>query len=472
MKDFFTSIRNIFAKAFGKPKKGGPNTTDTSRKVPSVIKGGGQVVQFKKLESAHIQHFRCFDNLVVSFDPNLTVFVGVNGSGKTSLLDSISIFQKIISRIMLIKSRTLQLEYFDINLSDIKKGGTSCRFTYDFSTSIKSDLFDLHYSINDIDKDSRIKNSIDIEDKIFDYQMLSNLIIVYYTSKRIINDYQRQVETQGEKRLAYINAFNSKIDFSSTLSWFIEKSSEEAREAVNRGDLNYRIPELSAVRDAVSLALGDYHTPYVINTPPELCINRKEDAPRDKSKALTIEQLSDGYRTMLALVMDLARRMAVANADKQWPAGESVLHSPGIVLIDEVELHLHPSWQQKVLPSLMQIFPNVQFIVTTHSPQVITSIAARHIRILRDNRVFSFSDETQGAEANRVLEDVFQVSKRPDITITKKLEEYTRLVYDEKWDSEDAENLRKELVQHYGSNEPKLLELALHVENSKWERGL
>lgn len=302
--------------------------------------------------------------------------------------------------------------------------------------------------------------------------MLSNLIIVYYTSKRIINDYQRQVETQGEKRLAYINAFNSKIDFSSTLSWFIEKSSEEAREAVNRGDLNYRIPELSAVRDAVSLALGDYHTPYVINTPPELCINRKEDAPRDKSKALTIEQLSDGYRTMLALVMDLARRMAVANADKQWPAGESVLHSPGIVLIDEVELHLHPSWQQKVLPSLMQIFPNVQFIVTTHSPQVITSIAARHIRILRDNRVFSFSDETQGAEANRVLEDVFQVSKRPDITITKKLEEYTRLVYDEKWDSEDAENLRKELVQHYGSNEPKLLELALHVENSKWERGL
>ena len=232
--------------------------------------------------------------------------------------------------------------------------------------------------------------------------------------------------------------------------------------------MTFSLPDLVALREAVAKALGDYNEPYMSNTPLGLFITHRDEP----DKPLSVKQLSDGYRTMLALVMDLARRMAVANADAEWPEGQTVLHSPGIVLIDEVEQHLHPAWQQTVLPRLMDIFPNVQFIVTTHSPQVLTSIPAKHIRILRDGAVYTFPEETDGAEAGRVLEDVLGVNPRPDNEAARKLRDYERLVNDGQWDAPEAARLKRELEAHYGDSEPKLDELALRVETMKWERGL
>lgn len=71
----------------------------------------------------------------------------------------------------------------------------------------------------------------------------------------------------------------------------------------------------------------------------------------------------------MALLGDLARRIAIAN-----PYRENPMEGEGIVLIDEIELHMHPSWQRRILGVLKQLFPNVQFIITTHSPQVLGSV--------------------------------------------------------------------------------------------------
>ncbi|MBQ7618085.1 MAG: AAA family ATPase, partial [Desulfovibrio sp.] len=265
---------------------------------------------------------------------------------------------------------------------------------------------------------------------------------------------------------AYKNAFEPQIDFSPTLTWFIEKSSQEALEVVNTKNLNHRIPVLDAVRQAVSSALGDYNEPYVAETPPQLFITKKEspDLP------LNLKQLSDGYRTMLALVMDLARRMALAYDGVQLTAGESVLHTAGIVLIDEIELHLHPSWQQTVLPRLREIFPNVQFIVTTNSPQVVTSIDEAHVRILGDGgRIHTAPQGTWGAEASRVMKQIFGVDNRPPSQARDDLEEYSDLVYADKWNTDRARQLRLILDERYGRQEPELVELDLHIENRKWE---
>jgi predicted ATP-binding protein involved in virulence len=138
-----------------------------------------------------------------------------------------------------------------------------------------------------------------------------------------------------------------------------------------------------------------------------------------------------------------------------------------------VELHLHPSWQQTVLTTLMDIFPNTQFIVTTHSPQVLTSVSAKHIRILRDGKAYTVHDQTQGAESSQLLKHVFGVETRPqNLPVVQELNEYTKLVYAEEWDTPRAEELRKILSKHFGSDDPKLMELNLHIENSKWEREL
>lgn len=266
-------------------------------------------------------------------------------------------------------------------------------------------------------------------------------VVVNYGSKRIVNNYQRESSAHSEYEYAFKNAFNAGIDFSSTLTWFIEKSSEEAMQGRRKRDLDYTIPELDAARKAVSKALGDYNEPYADGTPPQLFITHTAtpDIP------LNIQQLSDGYRTMLALVMDLARRMALA-AQKYKNEIKNALDYPAIVLIDEVELHLHPAWQQRVLPSLLEIFPNTQFIVTTHSPQVISSIEPKHLRILSQNRVSLPSSSTYGAESQRVLEEVFGVTARYSENEAKKtLDAYFELIDKDEYESEQAKEYRSKL---------------------------
>lgn len=92
---------------------------------------------------------------------------------------------------------------------------------------------------------------------------------------------------------------------------------------------------------------------------------------------LTVNQLSDGEKCLIAMVSDLARRMAIAN-----PTGDP-LQGEGIILIDEIDLHLHPKWQRMIVPKLLEVFPNCQFIISTHSPHVLTHIQPENIFLLR-----------------------------------------------------------------------------------------
>ncbi len=116
---------------------------------------------------------------------------------------------------------------------------------------------------------------------------------------------------------------------------------------------------------------------------------------------MELSQLSDGYRNMLALFLDFGRRLVQANPT--WP---NPLEAPGILLIDEIELHLHPRWQQSVIPSLRSAFPDTQLIVSTHSPAVLTTVLREHIRLLASDHQFErLPDDvgTYGAENSRVL---------------------------------------------------------------------
>ncbi len=412
-----------------------------------------------KLDSMSLEHFRCFDSLKVDFDPQLTVFVGVNGSGKTALLDAAALLLKRMIRIMFRYSNGS-----DINT--IRNGYLSS--SIDYTISLLQDDEKYTFSLTYAKENDEVESKASDNGLLVFKNELKNTkkhIFVFYTAGRSLANAERQKEPRTEQRYAFVKAFTPQIDFSNTLTWFIDKVSQEAIEARNMKNMEHRLPDLSAVRMAVAKALGEYNEPYAGDMPLKLFITRK-DAP---DRPLTLEQLSDGYRTMLALVMDLARRMAVANAHAVWEKGESVLHSPGIVLIDEVELHLHPSWQQTVLPTLMEIFPNVQFIVTTHSPQVISSLEAKHVRILDKDNVYTAPRGTWGAEASRILKQIFNVERRPPSRATDELREYEKLVHADHWNSPRARELHRILAERYGDQEPELLELQLYIENRQWE---
>jgi predicted ATP-binding protein involved in virulence len=317
-----------------------------------------------KLKRLELQNFRCFAGLTIDFDPRLTILVGENGSGKTSILDALAVFLKSIAGFWGRRSLSLpQLKNTDMGFGESRQVnlrlttlGPAAASPMLGGSFIKGKMGQDDLQIDEPDRREYEKV---IESICKAYPDVHNKktfpVLVYYSSKRTLPDDAALQSSRGESAVtaAFQNAFSPTIDFKNSLAWFADKDADEAR-MVRDENPDYKMPELEAVRQAVIAALGDCDSPRVRRS--ELIVFKKS-----AKDAYTLTRLGDGHRTMLALVMDLARRMAVANQDVVWGENETVLHSPAVVLIDEIELHLHPSWQQTVLPSLMGIFPNAQF---------------------------------------------------------------------------------------------------------------
>ena len=136
-------------------------------------------------------------------------------------------------------------------------------------------------------------------------------------------------------------------------------------------------------------------------------------------ETFNLEQLSDGEKNLIALVGDIARRLSIAN-----PNAEEPLKGDGIILIDEVDLHLHPSWQRLIIPKLTELFPNCQFFITTHSPQVLSHVKPENIFLLRniDNILtYEHPQESYGMSIDRVVELIMDEDIRPK-DVAKKIE--------------------------------------------------
>ncbi|MFT4757710.1 MAG: putative ATP-binding protein involved in virulence, partial [Vicingaceae bacterium] len=179
---------------------------------------------------------------------------------------------------------------------------------------------------------------------------------------------------------------------------------------------------------------------------------------------LSLEQLSDGYRNMVALTIDLVRRAYLLNPQSSHP-----LNVSGIVLIDEIELHLHPRWQQKVLGDIRALFPELQLVVTTHSPQVLTTVNGESIRVVSNcSTKAEYVSSPFGGESNRVLLQVLGVEARPKTIVSKLLIDYFKLIENGKGEDKNALEIRKQLEQLTDSTEPKLDEADLAIKRVKW----
>ena len=165
--------------------------------------------------------------------------------------------------------------------------------------------------------------------------------------------------------------------------------------------------------------------------------------------------LSDGVRTMLALVADVARRCASLNPNLKDLASTQ---TPGVLLIDEVDMHLHPRWQQQVLGLLRDAFPGLQIIVTTHSPHVLSTVEKSSIRVLHieDDEVTIETPlmQTRGVESSDVLASVMDVDPIPQLEESKQLSTYRALIEDGKADQPETTALRERLIKHFGESHP------------------
>ena len=129
------------------------------------------------------------------------------------------------------------------------------------------------------------------------------------------------------------------------------------------------------------------------------------------------------------------------------------------MLVDEIDLHLHPSWQQRVLSDLMRTFPNTQFIVTTHSPQVLTTVKNESIRILTKDHEDKWmadapAEQTRGVESADALYNAMGVDPVPPVKEAKQLYSYRALIENGEHGTEEGQSLREKLVQHFGADHP------------------
>jgi predicted ATP-binding protein involved in virulence len=181
---------------------------------------------------------------------------------------------------------------------------------------------------------------------------------------------------------------------------------------------------------------------------------------------IPINQLSDGYKSTISLVADIAYRMAVLNPQL---LGDVCKETGGVVLIDEVDLHLHPSWQQRILGDLTAIFPKVQFIVSTHAPAVISSVKSENIILLDDGEVFEPSGEVHGKDVNTIISSVMKTAERPP---------EIKALFDDFYDMLDAGNIQMAeekidmLEDRLGGDDPELAgcRVKLKLRKARWAK--
>jgi len=442
-----------------------------------------------KLKTLEITNFRCFESLSMDFDEQLTVLVAKNGAGKTAILDAISVaFGVFIGGFDKGKGKG-----FESNDARLVRRESQYPITLNASGMINNEEFE-HWSReltgeknNTTFGNARnlIHHAKTLQSQVRSHQQIDLPIIAYYGTGRLWKD-NRAEQKKGElgsRLYGYHEALNPDSNYKTFKQWFINKSladginktkkllpQEPLLQKPKRDELfedyiteiKYNSNGLKCIQKAITqcLSVTDYSTlEYDYNWENLVLIGENEII-------MPISQLSDGVKAMLGLTADIAYRCVKLNPHLESPPEET----SGIVMIDEIELHLHPAWQQTVLNDLCKAFPKIQFIVTTHSPQVISTVASRQIRILDDDKVYQAEAGTQGAEASRILKRIFGVDPRPqNDPNTKLLNEYLDLVYSDKWNESEAKEKRAKLDVIYQSNEPALTAADLYIENRQWE---
>jgi predicted ATP-binding protein involved in virulence len=429
-----------------------------------------------KLRTLYLKNFRCFDEIEIEFDPLLTVLVADNGQGKTSILDAIAIgFGRMLTRLpkvsgILIKETDLRIDgknkltpfvqyFLEAETAENAVIQWSSTLLRDKARSTIEHTYDHEYKPG---KFAGIKQLTKYADTLLDREIngvpYMMPVIAYYGTNRVFQEEiqrRRNFRKQFSRFEALEGALDARARFKASLEWFNAMEDDERRKQQETKSFDYRLPELESVREAIQSMLPEFSNPRIESRPMRFVIDRKLE---NATRTYRITQLSDGYRAVLALVMDLARRMAEANPPDITKTNP--LHQVALVLIDEIDLHLHPSWQQRILEDLRRTFPNTQFIVTTHSPQVLSTVKSENIRNLkiRDGKYIAEipTHEIYAQESRVALEDVFDVPSRPPLEVNQQLREYLNLLEQKRDATQQANQLRRTLEARLGAGDPQL----------------
>lgn len=437
------------------------------------------------IDELHIQNFRCFKEIHFKFPPdNTAILIGINGSGKSAILDCIA------ALLIQLEIRLIEIEFpsyftpdkiekimedFFITRDDINREAQEANASIQIALDYKNKIYwDIKKHINQQKitvNHNQINSYIEkIRKQLQQNKVIDFPLLAYYRTKRIglsnkfidLDDLDKTVRQYKVNQLnTYKGSFHPEVNnFQYFFLWFRQEEDYE-NEIRLRQDNAYRNPNLEVIRKAIEVFLAEFpdnhfHNLRVVRAKPSRNINFTGN-PVSPSLTITknnqdfkLEQLSDGEKMLLMLVTDLARRLAIANPG----LGVNALEGEGIVLIDEIDLHLHPQWQRIVIPSLTRTFPNCQFIVTTHSPQVLSNVKRENVFILEDYQLVEVTPHTYGRDSNSILYELMGVKERPN-QVQEKINACFALIDEDK--IEEAKIKLQELAELLGENDPEVV---------------
>lgn len=423
-------------------------------------------IRVKKLK---LENFRGFEQLELEFHCDLTVLIGENGAGKTAILDCLAILLTVFQEELIKRERYLGE---DINILDIKKDkfettneisllvtprgeeGERGEMNWDISFNNTKNNSPKTYPVLLIMEWAAITSQNLIYSKDSPSTAKRNFpVLIYYSISmaafiNFIDFKDARYNFETDILTIYDHALDKKaFNFTYFFEWYRWQENIEKQLGKN--------PTLDQVRQAIYSLLSDEHNQFAnlainwLNNPSGEMLIQKN------ATVLNINQLSSGEKTLLALVADLARRLAIANPHREQP-----LTGNGIVLIDEIDLHLHPRWQRHVIPRLRKTFPNCQFIVTTHSPLVLSQVKRENVVILENFQVVKNTPYTFGRDNNSILYELMAVKQRPD-DMQKQLDKVYELLDDD--NKAAAQKLLEQLSQDLGENDTTIIRAYHHL---------
>lgn len=435
-------------------------------------------MELKQLNLSNLGRFKALEMSLAPTEAvksNVTVLIGINGSGKTTILTALAISLSWLSaRIRSEKGNgALIAEESILNRTPSAAIKLSLQEQREYSWELAKS--------RPGNKGTHTSQLQDITQLADQYRSLltanpdcSLPLIAFYPVERSVLDIPLKIKSKHSfsQLDGYENSLNHGVDFRRFFEWFREREDIE-NEVVNNNLLRLidddsmtseehfaltNDSQLNAVRNAIMQFMPGF-TNLKVRRKPRLHMSI------DKAgETLNVAQLSQGEKSLMALVGDIARRLAMLN-----PGLKNPLHGNGVVLIDEVDMHLHPQWARSIIERLSRTFPNCQFVLTTHSPLVISDCKDVLVYALDDGNLTVVPSQ-YGQDANTVLLEVMDTPVR-NAEVEEQLGDLFDLIQNQQWGQAKAKlaAMEKELPpQNLELSKAKLLlrkEVLRHAEN-------
>ncbi len=461
-----------------------------------------------RLKSLQLSEYRRFRTLDIDFDDQITVIIGDNGAGKTSIVEGISKtlswfnnslekeningkpvtptdinvnasdYAEVTSNFKFDKNNAFEatlaraisgyVESKSSDVSTIKRFGTMYRLTAKSGSvmipllafySVERSDFKLTQTISEkvtgetaSNRYTALKNALEGSGKLDDFSELYIELVnlaegenttgvkklrgEIYTLEEAVNDvFEGKIPPADDPFVAKLNS--KKVELVALLKISSSPKYQKHLKLVNAAIENL-VPEVK-----------------------NLEIDRSSGKPKllveNFGNKVNISQLSQGQKMLVALTGDLARRLVTLNPDAAEP-----LNAHGIVIIDEIELHLHPKWQQDILLGLKETFPSIQFIVTTHSPQVLSTVDNKSIRQIcldeHGNPIIKIPKfQTKGVTSADILARIMETNSIPEnIEEAQWLDEFSEHLSEN--NRKKADKVLVKITSHFGKQHPVVLD--------------